>query len=176
MARTGSRAWPGSWRPLGVSHDGQGVNAAVWAAGATGVDLCLFDEDGTEERVALTESTFHVWHGYLPGVAPGRRYGFRVNGPWEPELGHRWNPEKLLLDPYARAVDGDFVNDPAVYGHKPGDSAAFVPKGVVLDPSDRADTGPRPSTPIWVSQYRSESVISWITCGWVTLSVFPQPV
>jgi isoamylase len=153
MARTGSRAWPGSWRPLGVSHDGQGVNAALWAAGASGVDLCLFDEHGTEERIALTESTFHVWHGYLRGVEPGRRYGFRVNGPWEPELGLRWNPEKLLLDPYARAVDGDFSNNDAVYGHKPGDSADFVPKGVVVDESDRADTGPRPSTP-W-----SETVI-----------------
>jgi isoamylase len=153
MARSGSRAWPGSWRPLGVTHDGQGVNAALWAAGASGVDLCLFDEDGTEERVALTESTFHVWHGYLPGVEPGRRYGFRVDGPWEPELGLRWNPAKLLLDPYARAVDGQFANDDAVYGHKPGDSALFVPKAVVVDERERADTGARPSIP-W-----SETVI-----------------
>ena len=153
MARTGSRAWPGSWRPLGLSHDGQGANAALWAAGASGVELCLFDEDGAEERIALTESTFHVWHGYLPGLEPGQRYGFRVSGPWEPELGHRWNPEKLLLDPYARAVDGDFVNDEAVYGQKPGDSAPFVPKGVLVDELERADTGPRPSIP-W-----SETVI-----------------
>ena len=153
MARTGSRAWPGSWRPLGLRFDGQGVNAALWAAGASGVDLCLFDEDGTEHRVPLTESTFHVWHGYVPGVEPGQRYGFRVYGPWEPELGHRWNPEKLLLDPYARAVAGEFELDDAVYGQKPGDSAPFVPKGVVVDERDSADTGSRPFTP-W-----SETVI-----------------
>ncbi|HET9171406.1 MAG TPA: glycogen debranching protein GlgX [Actinospica sp.] len=153
MARTGSRAWPGSWRPLGVSFDGQGVNAALWAAGASGVDLCLFDEDGTEHRVPLSESTFHVWHGYVPGVEPDTRYGFRVYGPWEPELGHRWNPDKLLLDPYARAMTGDFELDDAVYGDQPGDSAPFVPKGVVVDERDNADTGPRPFTP-W-----SESVI-----------------
>ncbi|MBR7826841.1 glycogen debranching protein GlgX [Actinospica sp. MGRD01-02] len=146
MARTGSRAWPGSWRPLGLSFDGQGVNAAVWAAGATGVDLCLFDEDGAEHRVPLSESTFHVWHGYLPGVEPGMRYGFRVYGPWEPEQGHRWNPEKLLLDPYARALTGEFELDDAVYGHNPGDSAPFVPKGVIVDERDTADTGPRPAT------------------------------
>ena len=153
MARTGHRAWPGSWRPLGLSFDGQGVNAALWAAGASGVDLCLFDENGAEHRVPLTESTFHVWHGYVPGVEPGTRYGFRVYGPWEPEVGHRWNPEKLLLDPYARAVTGDFTLDDAVYGDQPGDSAAFVPKGVVVDERDNADTGPRPLTP-W-----SETVI-----------------
>ena len=147
MARTGSRAWPGSWRPLGLSHDGQGVNAALWAAGASGVDLCLFDEDGTEERIALTESTFHVWHGYLPGIEPGRRYGFRVRGPWEPELGHRWNPDKLLLDPYARAVDGEFRLDDSLYGDKPGDSAAFVPKAVVVDQRQGEDTVTRPLTP-----------------------------
>jgi glycogen operon protein len=153
MARTGHRAWPGSWRPLGLSFDGQGVNAALWAAGASGVDLCLFDENGAEHRVPLTESTFHVWHGYVPGVEPGTRYGFRVYGPWEPEVGHRWNPEKLLLDPYARAVTGDFSLDDAVYGDQPGDSAPFVPKGVVVDERDNADTGPRPLTP-W-----SETVI-----------------
>jgi glycogen operon protein len=129
------------------------VNAAVWAAGATGVDLCLFDEDGAEHRVPLSESTFHVWHGYLPGVEPNVRYGFRVYGPWEPELGHRWNPEKLLLDPYARALTGEFELDDAVYGHNPGDSAPFVPKGVVVDERDTAATGPRPFTP-W-----SETVI-----------------
>jgi len=153
MARTGQRAWPGSWRPLGLSFDGQGVNAALWAAGASGVDLCLFYENGAEHRVPLTESTFHVWHAYVPGVEPGTRYGFRVYGPWKPEVGHRWNPEKLLLDPYARAVTGDFTLDDAVYGDQPGDSAPFVPKGVVVDERDNADTGPRPLTP-W-----SETVI-----------------
>src|SRR5579875_1419045 len=100
------RAWPGSWHPLGATYDGEGVNFAVWAAGAEGVDLCLFDGDGQERRVPLTESTFHVWHGYLAGIGPGQRYGFRVRGPWDPRRGRRWNPNKLLLDPYARAVDG----------------------------------------------------------------------
>ncbi|HEX4787872.1 MAG TPA: glycogen debranching protein GlgX [Actinospica sp.] len=162
MARTGSRAWPGSWRPLGLSHDGQGVNVALWAAGATGVDLCLFDEAGTEERVALTETTFHVWHGYLRGVAPGQRYGFRVSGPWEPDRGRRWNPEKLLLDPYTRAVDGDFVLDDSVYGQKPGDSAPFVPKGVVVDERVRVDTGTRPMTP-WAETVIYEAHVRGLT-------------
>ena len=162
MARTGSRAWPGTWRPLGVSHDGQGVNAALWAAGATGVDLCLFDEAGAEERVPLTETTFHVWHGYLRGVEPGRRYGFRVHGAWEPDLGHRWNPEKLLLDPYTRAVDGEFVLDDAVYGQKPGDSAPFVPKGVVVDERLRVDTGTRPLTP-WAETVIYEAHVRGLT-------------
>jgi len=161
MARTGSRAWPGSWRPLGVSHDGQGVNAALWAAGASAVELCLFDEDGSEERVPLNENTFHVWHGYLRGIEPGRRYGFRVHGPWEPERGRRWNPEKLLLDPYTRAVDGDFVLDDAVYGHLPGDSAPFVPKGVVVDEL-RVDTGQRPMTP-WAETVIYEAHVRGLT-------------
>jgi glycogen operon protein len=138
------------------------VNAALWAAGATGVDLCLFDEDGAEERVALTESTFHVWHGYLPGIEPGRRYGFRVHGPWEPELGHRWNAEKLLLDPYARAVDGEFRLDDSLYGHQPGDSAAFVPKAVVVDERQRADTGTRPLTP-WAETVIYEAHVRGLT-------------
>jgi glycogen operon protein len=145
-----------------VSYDGQGVNAALWASGATGVDLCLFAEDGSEERVALTETTFHVWHGYLPGVEPGRRYGFRVYGPWDPAAGRRWNPEKLLLDPYTRAVDGDFVLDDAVYGHLPGDSAPFVPKGVVVDERTRLDTGERPLTP-WAETVIYEAHVRGLT-------------
>ena len=148
-----SRPWPGSWRPLGLSYDGQGVNAALWAAGAAGVDLCLFGEDGSEQRVPLTESTFHVWHGYLPGIGPGQRYGFRVHGPWDPGSGRRWNPEKLLLDPYTRAIDGDFTLNEATFGHLPGDSAPYMPKGVVVDESVRVDTGPRPLIPF------AESVI-----------------
>ena len=162
MARTGSRAWPGSWRPLGVTYDGQGVNAALWASGATGVQLCLFDEEGVEERIALTETTFHVWHGYLRGVAPGQRYGFRVHGPWDPGCGRRWNAEKLLLDPYTRAVDGDFVLDDAVYGHLPGDSAPFVPKGVVVDERWRVDTGARPLTP-WAETVIYEAHVRGLT-------------
>jgi isoamylase len=134
------------------------VNFALWAAGAESVELCLFDEDGRERRIPLTESTFHVWHGYLPGIGPGTRYGYRVHGPWDPASGRRWNPDKLLLDPYARAVDGEFVLDDAVYGQlKDGadadvdrrdsrDSAPFVPRSVVVG-DDKVDTGVRPHTP-----------------------------
>ncbi|HEV3170499.1 MAG TPA: glycogen debranching protein GlgX [Actinocrinis sp.] len=152
------RPWPGHWHPLGATPDGQGVNFALWAAGATGVDLCLFDDAGRESRVPLTESTFHTWHGYLPGVEPGQRYGFRVEGPWDPLRGRRWNPDKLLLDPYARAVEGDFVLDDAVYDYAKGnwptdlsrrdtrDSAAFVPRGIVIGDTP-VDTGTRPHIP-----------------------------
>ncbi|WTW97417.1 glycogen debranching protein GlgX [Streptomycetaceae bacterium NBC_01309] len=152
--------WPGRRLPLGARHDGAGTNFALWAGGAEAVDLCLFDEgpDGTlhETRLPLTDQTFHVWHGYLPGIGPGQRYGFRVHGPWEPWRGARWNPAKLLLDPYARAIDGLFVLDDAVYGHVRGgaddvldtrDSAPFVPKSVVVhDDFDWSDDR-RPKIP-----------------------------
>ncbi|WP_412126607.1 glycogen debranching protein GlgX [Streptomyces xinghaiensis] len=105
--------WPGSPAPLGARfHTGPGgvpgTNFALWAGGAEAVDICLFDDDGREVRHPLTELTHEIWHGFLPGVRPGQRYGFRVHGRWDPWTGARWNPAKLLLDPYARAVDGDF--------------------------------------------------------------------
>ncbi|WP_435866230.1 glycogen debranching protein GlgX [Streptomyces xinghaiensis] len=118
--RPGARAsvpappvWPGSPAPLGARfHTGPGgvpgTNFALWAGGAEAVDVCLFDDDGREARHPLTELTHEIWHGFLPGVRPGQRYGFRVHGRWDPWTGARWNPAKLLLDPYARAVDGDF--------------------------------------------------------------------
>ncbi|WP_414642051.1 glycogen debranching protein GlgX [Actinocrinis sp.] len=152
------RPWPGNWHPLGARHDGQGVNFALWAAGAEGVELCLFDDAGGESRIPLSESTFHIWHGYLPGIEPGQRYGFRVHGPWDPSRGRRWNANKLLLDPYARALEGEFVLDDAVYAHvKHGstansnslddrDSAPYVPQGLVIGKVD-VDTGMRPHTP-----------------------------
>ncbi|MBS2961844.1 glycogen debranching protein GlgX [Actinocrinis puniceicyclus] len=152
------RPWPGSWHPLGAHHDGQGVNFALWAAGAEAVELCLFDDSGDEHRVPLAESTFHIWHSHLPGIQPGQRYGFRVHGPWDPARGRRWNADKLLLDPYARALEGDFVLDDAVYAHaKHGstansharddrDSAPHVPHGIVIGQVD-VDTGLRPHTP-----------------------------
>ena len=105
---------PGRPDPLGATWDGEGTNFTLWSSGAEGVDLCLFDPDGTETRVALTESTYHVWHGYLPRIGPGQRYGYRVHGPYRPRDGLRFNPAKLLLDPYARAVDGGFTPHPAV--------------------------------------------------------------
>ena len=156
-----TEVWPGSWNPLGVTWDGHGVNAALWAAGAEAVELCLFDDSGQETRVALTESTFHIWHGYLPGIEPGRRYGFRVHGEWNPAAGRRWNPQKLLIDPYARAIEGELILDEAIYdqlphgsnqsgsdepGPDPQDSAPFVPRCVVTG-EDTVDTGVRPNIP-----------------------------
>ncbi|MFP5219226.1 MAG: glycogen debranching protein GlgX [Actinomycetes bacterium] len=137
------RPWPGSPVPLGATWDGEGTNVALFASQAEAVDVCLFDETGRESRIGLEESTFHVWHGYLPQVGPGTRYGFRVDGPFSPANGQRHNPSKLLLDPYARAIDGVFVLDDAVFGSQPGrapgthvqdhrDSAPFVPRSVVV--------------------------------------------
>ncbi len=136
-----AESWPGSPDPLGVTWDGSGVNVAVWSASATAVDVCLFDQDGAETRVALQERTGPVWHGYLPGVVPGQRYGFRADGPFAPDDGMRFNPAKLLVDPYARLISGDLTLDPAVFGHAgtdplgtrrdPRDSAPFVPRCVV---------------------------------------------
>ena len=113
--------WPGASTPLGATPDGEGTNFAVWANEAESVQVCLFDPDRTETRFTLPERTFHIWHGYLPGVLPGQRYGFRVHGRWEPARGTGFNPAKLLLDPYARAIDGELGLRPAVYGHAAAD-------------------------------------------------------
>jgi isoamylase len=137
------KLWPGQPFPLGASYDGAGTNFSIFSDVATGVDLCLFDDDGTEECIPLTEVTALCWHGYLPNVNPGQRYGFRVHGPYEPQAGQRCNPAKLLLDPYAKAVEGGVNWDPAVFGYPLGaddlqiderDSAQFVPKSVVVNP------------------------------------------
>jgi isoamylase len=155
--------------PLGaryrVGPDGvAGTNFALWAGGAEAVELCLFDADGVETRAPLTELTHEIWHGFLPGVLPGQRYGFRVHGRWDPWTGARWNPAKLLLDPYARAVDGEFGLPPEVYAHvrdwpqqqvadtvrDDRDSAPFVPKGVVVHDDTTDDEwmdDRRPKTP-----------------------------
>ncbi len=134
------RPWPGRPSPLGATWDGEGTNFALFSQGAEAVDLSLFDEAGRETRIPLEESTFHVWHGYLPQVGPGQRYGFRVDGPFDPALGARFNPSKLLVDPYARAIQGDFRLDDAVFGSAAGrdrqqqhqDSAGWVPRSVVV--------------------------------------------
>ena len=146
MKREGeaARMWPGSPFPLGAHWDGSGTNVSVFSAHAEAVELCLFDDAGVERRVELPERTGPWWHGYLPGLGPGQRYGLRVHGPYRPGDGHRCNPAKLLVDPYARALDGELVWDPAVFGYRPGgqdgepdgaDSAPFVPKAVVVDGS-----------------------------------------
>jgi len=156
-------AWPGEPAPLGAHWNGNGTNFALFSDGAESVDICLFDDDGTEHRVALEELTNHVWHGYLPGVGPGQRYGFRCDGPFDPEWGARWNPSKLLLDPYARAVEGDLVLDDAIFGYPRGrddlvqdhrDSAPFVPRSVVVHDrfpwgDDRSPAVPWPDTVIY---------------------------
>ena len=134
---------PGAWDPLGLTLDATGANVALWAPGADAVDLCLFDDDGSEQRIRLPEQTFGVFHGHVAGIAPGTRYGFRVDGPWDPASGARWNHAKLLADPYARAMDGDFVLNPAVFAHEGNDdlvrnnadSAPFVPRSIAVGSS-----------------------------------------
>jgi isoamylase len=133
--------------PLGATWDGAGVNFALFSAHATRVEICLFDEQGEREtaRIELPEFTDEIWHGYVPGVVPGTIYGYRVHGPYEPDQGHRFNPNKLLLDPYARGHFGELKWDPAVFGYQmesgddttfdERDSAPFMPKCVVVDPN-----------------------------------------
>jgi isoamylase len=135
---------PGSPFPLGATHDPAraGTNFAIHSARAESVTLCLFDDAGAEtERLQLTECEAGVWHGFVPGPAPGERYGFRVAGPWDPAHGQRFNPDKLLLDPYARAITGDWTAHPSTFGHVHGgsdlirdsrDSAAHVPHSVIV--------------------------------------------
>ena len=133
-------ALPGESFPLGATWDGRGLNIAVYSEAAERIDFCLFDDDGVETRTVLPEVTGFIHHGYIPGPGPGTRYGFRAHGPWAPQNGHRFNPAKLLLDPYTRAVDGDLVWDPAVFGHdqsnptaaNKSDSAPYVPRSVVV--------------------------------------------
>ncbi len=130
------RAWPGTPFPLGAHWDGDGVNFALWSTTATAVSVCLFTDAvagaAHELRIPLDESTYHVWHGYLPGVGPGQRYGFRVDGPYDPTQGLFHNRHKLLVDPYARALEGDFVDHPAVYADNDDDSAPYVPRSVIV--------------------------------------------
>jgi isoamylase len=133
--------------PLGATWTGRGVNFALFSAHATKVELCLFDMDrGSElERIELPEYTDEVWHGFLPDARPGTIYAYRVHGPYEPEHGHRFNPNKLVLDPYAKAIVGEITWNPALFGYKmeskddltfdERDSAAFVPKCRVIDPA-----------------------------------------
>src|SRR6476619_4891712 len=98
------RAWPGSATPLGATWDGEGTNFSLFSEHATRVELCLFDLEDNEECVEVVDVTAHHWHVYLPGVGPGQRYGYRVHGPYDPEAVHRFNPAKLLIDPYSKAI------------------------------------------------------------------------
>src|SRR5690349_1920498 len=114
---TETKVLPGVPYPLGATWDGTGTNFALFSANATGVTLCLFDESGNESCFPLTEVTAHVWHGYLPGIAPGQRYGFRVDGPYEPNNGLRFNRSKLLIDPYAKAIAGSVDWEQPAFGY-----------------------------------------------------------
>ena len=136
--------WPGRPYPLGATWDGEGTNFALFSENATGVELCLFDERGAETRVPLREVTAFVWHCYMPTVAPGQRYGFRVDGPFQPQSGLRFNARKLLIDPYAKAIDGDITPGEPAFGYpwddpeadlafSDVDDAAEMPKSVVVD-------------------------------------------
>ncbi|MEU7409866.1 glycogen debranching protein GlgX [Streptomyces sp. NPDC042638] len=150
--RAGVPVWSGHPYPLGASFDGQGTNFALFSEVAERVELILLDDAGTGTPVRLHEVDGFVWHAYLPGVGPGQRYGYRVHGPWQPSLGNRCNPAKLLLDPYARAVDGQIDNHASLYerapdGPAPADSAGHTMLGVVTDPYfDWGDDRP-PRTP-----------------------------
>jgi isoamylase len=140
--------FPGEAYPLGATFDGEGVNFALYAENADGVDLCLFDSlqsDVESIKVRLKERSHHVWHAYIPGLRPGQLYGYRVFGPFAPHHGHRFNPHKLLIDPYAKAISGTIQWHDALFGYKVGDpagdlsfskmdSAPFIPKSVVIDP------------------------------------------
>ena len=134
--------WPGQPYPLGATYDVFGTNFSLFSEVAQRVELCLFDEHGTQTAIDLPELTALCWHAYLPGVKPGQRYGYRVHGPWDPDQGHRCNPSKLLLDPYAKAIDGEWKWNEAMFPYQfdnpensknDSDSAPFMPKSVVVD-------------------------------------------
>ena len=136
---------PGSMYPLGASYDGAGVNFALFSQVAQKVELCLFEEEDNETRIEMTEQNSYVWHNYLPGIQPGQRYGYRVYGPYDPMQGLRCNPNKLLLDPYAKAIEGNIDGDESLYSYwfkSPDDvtsmntldSAAHTMKAAVVNP------------------------------------------
>ncbi|QRV02901.1 glycogen debranching protein GlgX [Arcanobacterium phocisimile] len=134
--------WPGKPYPLGATYDGTGTNFAIFSSVAQGVELCLIDDDLNEERIALEEVDAFVWHCYIPGIRPGQRYGYRISGPYDPENGHRCDPSKILLDPYAKAIDGQVENHQANFSydfHQPQnrheqDSLGHTMLSVVINP------------------------------------------
>ncbi len=148
--------WPGQPYPLGATYDGLGTNFSVFSEAAEGVELCLFDDGGQETRIELSETTALCWHGYIPTIGPGQRYGFRVHGPNDPAWGHRCNPNKLLIDPYAKAIEGQVDWNEAVFPYKfkdpedwgnNADSAPYMPKSVVVSPWFDWDNDRHPQTP-----------------------------
>jgi glycogen operon protein len=164
--------WPVLVPRLGAHPDDHGTSFAVFSRGEA-VDLCLLDDDGGERRVPLTDRTHDVWHGYVPGVRPGQRYGYRVQGPWDPGHGHRFDHGKLLVDPYARAIDGTLRLDPAVLGAQAGtdervadvrDSAPYVPHSVVFHPGYDWQGDCRPEVP-WADTVVYEAHVKGFTAA-----------
>ncbi|MEV1168297.1 glycogen debranching protein GlgX [Nonomuraea sp. NPDC049784] len=163
--------WPGDPYPLGATYDGAGTNFSLYTEVADAVELCLFDEDNVESRVPLTEVDGFIWHGYLPGIGPGQRYGYRVHGPYDPAHGLRCNAGKLLLDPYAMAIEGGVSWNEAVYGYRFGqpdtrndmDSAPYVPRSIVINPffgwgHDRPPATPYHDTVIYEAHVRGLTI------------------
>jgi isoamylase len=135
--------WPGQPYPLGATFDGVGTNFSIFSEAAARVELCLFDDAGLETRVEMPEATALCWHVYLPEIRPGQRYGYRIHGPWAPDQGLWCNPKKLLMDPYAKAMEGMWKWDEAVFPYHFGrpedskndlDSARFCPRSIVINP------------------------------------------
>src|SRR5882672_4940806 len=155
------RVWPGNSYPLGATWDGKGVNFGLFSEHATRVELCLFDTvdlDKETQRIPLAEHTDQVWHAYLPEVLPGQLYGYRVHGPYAPEQGHRFNPNKIVLDPYARSIGRDVSWADELFGYCVGDpeadlswderdNAAYAPLAVVIDPAYTWGDDRPPRTP-----------------------------
>ncbi len=153
---------PGSPFPLGPTWDGGGTNFSLFSENAERVELCLFDEHDAEERIEVRQQTVHNWHCYLPGVGPGQRYGYRVHGPWAPAEGHRFNQAKLLIDPYAKAVEGPIRYESArTLAYAAGredvrddsDSSPAIPRSVVVDAS------------VTSSHHRGSLVAAWRGAG-----------
>jgi isoamylase len=155
-----SETWPGRPFPLGPTWDGSGTNFSLFSEHAERVELCLFDGEGGESRIEVSERAAHNWHCYLPGVGPGQRYGYRVHGPYAPAQGHRFNPAKLLIDPYAKAIEGPVHWERAnAFPYRPGpsdeadlhpdteDSADAMPRCVIIDPSFDWEGDRPPETP-----------------------------
>jgi isoamylase len=163
--------WPGSPYPLGATFDGAGTNFALFSEVAEAVELCLFDIDGKETRLPFSEREASVWHGYVPRVDPGQRYGYRVHGPYAPSKGQRCNPAKLLLDPYAKAVEGEIDWDEALFSYRfenpetlnTLDSGPHMMKSVVVNPyfdwqDDRPPRRPYHETVIYESHVRGLTI------------------
>src|SRR5438874_2463120 len=186
--------WPGRPFPLGAIWDGSGTNFSIFSEHAEGVELCLFDDTGNEQRVEVTQRRALNWHCYLPDISPGQRYGYRVRGPYAPSEGQRFNPDKLLIDPYAKAIDGvvDWAHDANVLPYVPDgteeadlelddeDDAPAMPKSVVIDDAflwegDRHPDVPLADTMIYETHVKGFTTWSRTTRPRATISAGCSP-